>query len=75
MWTREDIAAAKVRACEHAILSTFPQEGSPTYRGFEVCPFCGTFAPMMVKFREETLAAPEERQDASDITGTLVRMR
>jgi hypothetical protein len=65
MWFAEEIAEALARACPHAIPSSFPKPGSPHYRGFEVCPYCGRTAPMFVRFVRN--AGEEAGSGAEDI--------
>ncbi|OGY30297.1 MAG: hypothetical protein A3A61_04240 [Candidatus Woykebacteria bacterium RIFCSPLOWO2_01_FULL_43_14] len=38
--------------CEHVILSSLPLPGAKTYKGFEVCPYCGSTAPMFTRFQK-----------------------
>ncbi len=51
-WTSEQAERARNSACKHAIPGTFPIPGISMFMGYAICPYCGAFAPMNVRFSQ-----------------------
>lgn len=62
---------SQFNVCGHAIPESLPKPGDPPYRRFEICPYCGTIAPMFTRFRQSAEIPPVPQKAVRTVRGVL----